>query len=288
MSSSSASYQLLPQDSGSPHESGHYPPLGEKPKGQAGAVTARYSYFTTGAIAVVAACFIVDSIALVYMIFLSSKAPVSLDQLPLRHTYSTLDYLYNGTNFRSGLQDPLINTPMAFALVNRSQPAKVTLDPQDMSMTDEGFIPVGERRLLVTPSVSTIMQMRVLDYGMENCSITFRHKSHRSTRALATLPATIRGSQGDSALLNVWSLASDRKLDFGKLAWNTKPPRRTFLGALRVGYNTTSQLPGFACPMGSYQAFEVACSPEDSVCHVEVNSRSMEHSGLYLTQYPTV
>lgn len=104
---------------------------------------------------------------------------------------------------------------------------------------------------------STITQFFIMDYGMENCSIILSIPTSSSSDSELS---SLHIGNGGNAELDVWSLDWDRKLDYRRLSWNTKPRRVQHMGILYMAYGQSQQqLPGFQCSSGTYETIEVSC-----------------------------
>lgn len=145
---------------------------------------------------------------------------------------------------------------------------------------------------------STITQFRVIDYGMENCTLALTIPPHVHSGFV------ISDLEEDFSHVDVWALSSIDKLDLRHLSWNTKPACTTYLGTLAAAYGSMHYLPSFLCPTGSYQTFELSCLKAN--CHIDVTSLErrafgmhdfhrfisfhvlMPCSGLYMLQHQTI
>lgn len=131
---------------------------------------------------------------------------------------------------------------------------------------------------------STIAQFHVMDYGMENCSITFTVPNRGTTDTSPILKQD--GTDSTSPVqLDVWALSLNKKLRWREISWSSKPPRTRHLGVLSLSYGTTQQLPGFSCLSTTYQTFELSCVA-GTRCHVDVyaprqNARGQSHNSLH-------
>lgn len=119
--------------------------------------------------------------------------------------------------------------------------------------------------------MSTIAQFRVLDFGMENCSLVVTVPPRNKSNAI------LSGPLDGTALLDVWALSVERKLKMHKLSWATRPQSRTFLGSHPISFNATHKLPSFSCSSGTYQTFEFSCSVPE--CHIDLLGVGTQASG---------
>ena len=125
----------------------------------------------------------------------------------------------------------------------------------------------------MTPKVSTIVQFRAIDYGMENCS-------------LALTPTSAGGSALADVDLDVWTLADapqrpgrrlNANLDVRTLTWASRPPRKEHVGVLKVVGGETRM---FTCPSGSYHTLEITCAMRG--CDVDILGVGHGESGAFL------
>lgn len=84
---------------------------------------------------------------------------------------------------------------------------------------------------------------------MENCSVVL------------TIPPEARPPKNVqmNALFDVWALDWNHTIDFRRLSWNNKPPRRKLLGWFSAEGAPTQQTEPFGCTSGTYQHIEVSC-----------------------------
>ena len=134
---------------------------------------------------------------------------------------------------------------------------------------------------------------------MENCSLALSLPEYGSeAMEIARVGSTI----------DVWSLAVDGKVDLQRLTYRTLPRRVEKVGSFTPKYNTTEQLPSFACESGTYHAFLLSCpqGARKEDCWVDVTSIKEKPigawmipslgicgltsitPGLYLVQYQTI
>ena len=122
------------------------------------------------------------------------------------------------------------------------------------------------------PKVSTIVQFRAIDYGMENCS-------------LALTPTSAGGSALADVDLDVWTLADapqrpgrrlNANLDVRTLTWASRPPRKEHVGVLKVVGGETRM---FTCPSGSYHTLEITCATRG--CDVDILGVGHGESGAF-------
>lgn len=125
--------------------------------------------------------------------------------------------------------------------------------------------------ILMESKISTIAQFRVIDYGMESCSLAITTPPKNDTASI------ISSSLDLPVSLEVWRLATKHKLDVARLTWATRPQPRTHVGTLAISHGTTYHMPRFECRSGSYQTFELSCSSPN--CHIDIMGVGKGQSG---------
>jgi len=233
---------------------------------------------------IIAVCTALDSVLLVSLGFRYARSvlfPADPAKLETPNTYINFDLLYrNGTKTNSQFP-PIQGLPRALAQVSAAEPDKVYPQWPVSFLAAYGTVPYNDRRLLVDPEISTFVQFRALDYGMENCSLALHIPEYGSE----AMEITRVGSA-----IDVWSLAVDGKVDLQTLSYRTLPRRIDKVGSFTPRYNATERLPSFACESGTYYAFLLACPQEvrKEDCWVDVTSTKEKPVGLYLVQEQTI
>lgn len=240
-------------------------------------------------------CTVIDAMALAYIALLSAKnalSPQSGDcaaaapeeePLELRSSYINFDRIYGeGSTLRPAPHAPIVNHVLALAHVSRGRPHAVVTRNPGGGMTINGYVPLDARRLWVTDDVSTVVQFRAIDYGMENCSLA--------------LAPSAEGAAGVDVELDVWALADaprrpgrrlNANLDVRTLTWASRPERKEHIGTLSVVGGSTGETRMFACPSGSYHTLEIACATTRG-CDVDILGVGHGKSGIYVKQYQTL
>ncbi|KAJ7746598.1 hypothetical protein B0H16DRAFT_1726322 [Mycena metata] len=286
-----------PSSSQSPTSSGSYSELAQSPDGEYTALLENDDQTLTKQIAlptsrstlerlvriatiVIALCTVIDMLLILYLGVqqhsAKQKAAHAEDELEIRSPYVNLAELYSQTPLKSSKHNPIVNHARAFVQISSTEPNKVFPPYGLMRPIADGMVPEYQRHLLVTPTISTVAQFRVADFGMENCSLSITVPPHPESDDHIHPPAT----------LDIWSLPVTKKLDMQKLSWNTRPTGGTFFGTLPVTFGETYRLPGYRCLSGSYQTFEFKCSTPG--CRIDVMGNGDQASGLYMYQYQTI
>ncbi|EIN05096.1 hypothetical protein PUNSTDRAFT_137782 [Punctularia strigosozonata HHB-11173 SS5] len=159
--------------------------------------------------------------------------------------------------------DPLVNHPPTLTQVSRKQPTKVFSNhPRRFYSHIGGMIYPEDRRFLVTDDVHSIAQFRVLDFGMELCSIVIAVPAVHEQLA-ANKTATI--GPGMTALIHVFRLDADNEqfFDAARLSWRTRPKRHSKqpMATLTVEAGTSAATEKFDCLEASARAFVRYDSP---------------------------
>jgi len=218
--------------------------------------------------------------------FFKSKA----SQMPLKrpNQFIGLDKLsYNRSTFQEA-QMSSITFPDFIHQVDSTQPDNVLPDSGQLYFSTFGTIAPETRLFLATEEVSTILQFRVRDYGLEHCKIEL------------ILPMDLEGSigqaehgghhwqlSGDTHDLEVWSVDANNWLSASTLTYANRPKRLERIGALAVhpGMNVSSH--GFPCASDSIQSFELFCiSP---ACRIEIlQGKRLPIMGIILRQHSSL
>ncbi|KAJ7510320.1 hypothetical protein B0H11DRAFT_2216129 [Mycena galericulata] len=236
---------------------------------------------------IIVCCTVIDMLLLLYLQVRiqhhsaeQMAAEAEPTDLEIRSPYVNLAELYSQTPLQSSKHDPIVNHARAFVQISSTEPNRIFPPYGLMRPVADGMVPEYQRHLLVTPTISTIAQFRVADFGMENCSLSITVPSpHDTDDTITDEPAT----------LDIWSLPVTKKLDMQTLSWATRPTGGTFFGSLPVSFGETHRLPGFHCHSGTYHTFEFKLSTcSKPGCKIDVMGNGDQASGLYMYQYQTV
>jgi len=120
----------------------------------------------------------------------------------------------------------------------------------------EGSIYPDDRHILVSPSVSTIVQFRNLDYGLERCALIVVVPSVAMSHNSAT-----RLHPADGVTLDIWELDAEEEFTpFRPRTWSVAPKRRALHKSIVLHENSSMELDKFFCPSGHFSTFEVSCT----------------------------
>ncbi|KAF8553511.1 hypothetical protein OG21DRAFT_1373625, partial [Imleria badia] len=145
--------------------------------------------------------------------------------------------------------------PILLSLVDAASPETVFDDDFAMQMVHSGTITPDDRR------VSTIIQFRAIDWGMEICEL--------HVDLLESF-----GQEGHSGSLALYRVNSTITLDTSSLSYDTRPPRVAKVGNIALGNGNVTWHRKFSCAMDEVLSFELGCLPleesgGDSDCLVE-------------------
>ena len=109
---------------------------------------------------------------------------------------------------------------------------------------------------------------------MENCSVVL------------TVPTEARPPKNVqmNAIFDVWALDWNNTIDFRRLSWNNKPPRRKLLGRFSAEGTPTQQTEEFECPSGTYQHVEISCRVGPCALDI-VASGIKQFTGAFIFNY---
>ncbi|KAI0347946.1 hypothetical protein BDW22DRAFT_1424185 [Trametopsis cervina] len=228
-------------------------------------------------------CLILNACALLYLLewrgnVTTIQLKTDLGQLEWRSTYIDFDVLYKDSatkGFTSSYR-PITNHAQMTTIVSSAHPMQASSLKQNYKLFIEGNSTVNARRLYVTPSISTVAQFRVLDWGMENCTLEVALPGDSDEFTTITYVSP-------QAEVDVWLLDPTDELESARLSWSTKPARDKFLGTLAVGPGVNSSTSSFRCPTASYQTVEIACLN----CTVDATHVGYSSSGFFLKQAQT-
>ncbi|KAF8193014.1 hypothetical protein BJ912DRAFT_807873, partial [Pholiota molesta] len=132
--------------------------------------------------------------------------------------------------------------PMEIALVNATSPLQVFEDDPKRHLTNTGTVSPEDRL------ISTIVQFRAVDYGMERCELNIRISP--STTKLLTRPTKI----------SLYQLASaEHPLDTKALSFSNRPSRLATVAIIPITPSSSVQWKReFKCAWDSILTFEIS------------------------------
>lgn len=138
-------------------------------------------------------------------------------------------------------------------------------------MSTVGTITPELYRIQVSNSISTIVQFRAIDFGMEKCRL--------SIVAPASVPPTAHVAV---YRLDVVDILNEREINY-----YTRPGRLAKLAELEMT-PSTNWTRYFSCQSDGVYTFELACSEQQQPCDVQWVQDKKESIGVFITQFATV
>ncbi|TFK42238.1 hypothetical protein BDQ12DRAFT_645786 [Crucibulum laeve] len=206
------------------------------------------------------------------------------DVMEFRDPYIGLDELYSLGKVKPSQYQHFINAPRLSVQISRSEPEKVFPDDVHRWPSDFGQLSPPDRHLLVTPSVHTIAQFSVLDYGMEKCALAMRLPARDE---VLLQKYSVEDANG-IVRLNVCQLEGSRPLDVRTLSWTNRPRCVQSMGIVEARMGEEVEAEPFDCRSGSFLAFEISCADENNACGVDVWSNHNDTWGVFINQYQTL
>ncbi|KAJ7585127.1 hypothetical protein C8J56DRAFT_829377 [Mycena floridula] len=167
-----------------------------------------------------------------------------------------------------------LSYPLVLSPVDETRPSVVLNNDPKRHLSSIGTISPEDRQLRVSRTISTVMQFRAMDFGMEICELQMM-MPNASTNSLQYLVLP-------SVQLELFQLKSlPRRLQEHSLSYSTRPVREKSLGRIefQAGMSWKYQFP---CAMDELFTFELAC-PSDRKAAMEDTCRlewwqNQEHS----------
>ncbi|KAI0043705.1 hypothetical protein FA95DRAFT_1609153 [Auriscalpium vulgare] len=274
-------YSTLPQDDSDKRESLdeerdalNLPPTSHK----------RLGFIAHWPTALLIACTLLDALAVLYLGVVLSRPEFATARLPalkVKSPYINFDKIYGNGTRPTTRYAPIPNRARAIGWVSTAKPREVLRDDREYLTNVNGNVPPGGMRISVTPQVSTVVQFRAIDYGMENCTVVVDFP-----------PAP------PALTLDVWRLDAPARLDMRSLTYSSRPRRAELVGSVtrhasaslaerHLGGKTV--LPPFDCPSGSYHTFEMACAA-GSDCDLDfvMSGADDDELEIYMLQHQTI
>ncbi|KAI0095204.1 hypothetical protein BDY19DRAFT_74420 [Irpex rosettiformis] len=204
-----------------------------------------------------------------------------LKELERRSSYIDFDRLYRNPPKAalSASYGSIVNHARSVAVVSLTHPNKVFHREESYSLLYDGNSTVNSRQLIITSETSTISQFRILDWGMENCTVEVNLPSSSDT-------FTTMHTLSSPSYVNIWLLDTVEELDFDSLSFSTKPQRKSLLATLSIAAGRVAKSPSFRCPTASYVTVEIeSMKPEYTlnITHIGYSA-----AGLYIRQSQSI
>ena len=216
------------------------------------------------------------------LVYLSNPSRATRVSAPSRrpNPYPNLDSV-----FRNATHDPfppILSLSQLLLQVHTSDPERELHEEAREHYTTLGVVYPDDRHFIVTPSVSppflfllqaflqrvgpqitTIVQFRTLDYGMERCTL---HASlPDKTDALDPATTIVYPSTLDIWRLNIDSEITQHRPE----SWKIAPKRKSLFGTFEFPQGEDWASDDFHCLSLSYTTLEFTCSAKTPDCHVD-------------------
>jgi len=181
-----------------------------------------------------------------------SSPDLDLLRLPRIHSYAGLEEI--AVNLNSTYEESLtiFNHPRVMTQVSSLDRDRVW--PDDIMHFRNnvlGSLSPDARRFFIEPTINTVAQFRIVDFGMEKCYLRLNLGKHLANNTKWGWPAPH---------LNVWRLKDlPDKIDVRKLSWNHKPARQELLVHWDLTGKEYAVSSKFDCPWGTFPAFDFEC-----------------------------
>ncbi|EGO22253.1 hypothetical protein SERLADRAFT_451130 [Serpula lacrymans var. lacrymans S7.9] len=151
-------------------------------------------------------------------------------------------------------------------------------------MTPIGTISPEDRRVHITPTISTILQFRALDFGMEHCQLQVVLPTSVASKSSTTL-------EPSSLVLELNRLDASGAMDASTLSYKTCPGFIGKIADIKVDYGLTWSH-NFTCATDEVITFELACSSSKNPggeCYVDWwQTKGQSNPAVFLTQHTSV
>ncbi|KLO18215.1 hypothetical protein SCHPADRAFT_886311 [Schizopora paradoxa] len=184
--------------------------------------------------------------------------------LELANAYIGLDKLYT-----SVLNYTIENMPLAVHSVDREHPNTVRPDETPNWWTFQGTIVPDRRHIFINETISTIIQFRTLDFGLEICqpSIvlpTYASLVNSTVKSEDNKPRSFAFSP-PFVPVQIWALDSigpngrELELELSQLSYAVLPRRKAYLGTIDAREGVRGVAKAFVCESASLHILELSC-----------------------------
>jgi len=201
----------------------------------------------------------------------SATSTTSDSELELANAYIGFDKLHVLNPEAATPSYTIENMPLVVGSVDQELSNAVRPDETPHWWTFQGTVVPDRRHIFVNESISTIIQFRAQDYGLETCeptlilpTFTDLIDANSTVKSENNKPRTYTVSDAPFAV-HVWALDSvapngrELELDIARLTHANKPTRKTYLGALDAQEGVRATADAFKCKSGSLHTLELSC-----------------------------
>ncbi|KAJ6490182.1 hypothetical protein DFH09DRAFT_865623, partial [Mycena vulgaris] len=152
--------------------------------------------------------------------------------------------------------------PLVLAQIDSSEPNRVH-SPLPGVFTSIGTIYPEVGQVVVSNSISTIVQFRALDFGMEACELRIEIPTN------ASMVSANRTLTLSSSSLEIFAVDYNKRLHADTLSYASRPTRGNKIADVVLGYGA-QWTHHFSCRMDDMFAFELTCPLLDdgTICGV--------------------
>ncbi|KAF8870905.1 hypothetical protein CPB84DRAFT_826749 [Gymnopilus junonius] len=199
-----------------------------------------------------------------------------IDSLRRPSQFIGLDKIHR--NATSG-STSFVNFPLLMAQIDAQRPYEVT-KPRKGEETSIGTVYPELGQMIATSSISTILQFRALDYGMELCELSIKTPDEEPVYPFI-LP---------SPPIQIYAIPQKKRLYANSLSYANRPVRGELIGEPRLLRNGTWSYT-FRCSMDEIYTFEVACKNTETEECILRWTQDKEHESfpaIFVTQFSTI
>ncbi|KLO15162.1 hypothetical protein SCHPADRAFT_275654 [Schizopora paradoxa] len=216
--------------------------------------------------------------------------------LELANAYIGFDKLHSNDSYSSTFNYSIENMPLELGSVDREHPDTVRPDETPQWWTASGLVIPDRRHIFVNETVSTIVQFRAQDYGLETCQPTVVLPTYASlvdstVKSDHDKPRTYNLS-APSVPIHVWALQSttrtghELEIDFSQLTFANRPQRKTYLGVIEAQEGVRASADAFQCRSGSLHMLELSC--EKAGCLLDLwTDQDKPRMAFFIKQTPS-
>ncbi|KAF4615759.1 hypothetical protein D9613_012366 [Agrocybe pediades] len=190
-----------------------------------------------------------------------SGSPIQVVSRPTRRINQYIRLSDPGSPHASDISTRIGHAQVVLQMEAHS-PTRILMETTRQHSTSVGTVFPDDRYFCVSNNLSTVVQLRAIDFGFNSCvlSAAIPH----TTRTLNT-SAVVKGN----SIINVWELNTTEELSPHGTFWRTAPPRRRLFAQFTFDEQRTWSSRSFPCASGSFHTYEFACNKHDPGCHVE-------------------
>ncbi|PBK76489.1 hypothetical protein ARMSODRAFT_999055 [Armillaria solidipes] len=203
------------------------------------------------------------NVAILWVYNARGSTPHLLHDLPRPNPYIGLERAT--LNPLSPEPQPIMNFPILAAQVNSGEVDKVYFDVPSLK-TPYGTVYPRESNFTVSSEVSMILQFRVMDFGMEHCTLMGAIPSAADLeRSAKSVPVV----SSETAKIEVWFLDdNDVQLNAETLSYSKRPRRKALAGVWGATTDQRVQISDtFECSSRSLLTFEFVCTEPECCMH---------------------